>query len=460
MLRSLITLFTLYFSLAQAQEIVISSNDLQSKMEMGLRYLEATQQQSTSGTDYFKGEWPSTINNEARILFLGKKGKKAYDSNCFTTSHIHNILAEIYLNNPNWQQIPPMLDLALDNIMLFKHDQTFKFWHVMDRPEHVSRKKHFDNPERYRQSGPNHFIYKSRYINSHANIFDDADDTAAAYMAILLNSKVKATENIKQQIPDSIGYIFANNRDIKRRNISWYNLFFGIASRTHAYMTWFGEEKSATPWRWFTPRGNQPNMPYGTNDVCPMVNANVVTTLAAYNELETPGVADACRLINRLVNKEKNNIYTVYYPTEFNFDYTVAKAVDAGVSCLEESVSRIVSRILQMQQADGSWKSEINNNDLQATLYAVTSLLKIGNILHYKSKAAIDLGLQYILKSAVIEENQCFWPGGVFFSGGTIVKKTHVWKSDAYTTALALEAINEYLLLTNANNNLTNTASY
>ena len=436
------------FSLkTNAQSPVINRPEIIDKIGRSLLHLEKSQQKETSGTDYFAGEWPSYLSNEARILFIGKKGKRAYDSNCFTTSLIHNILAETYLSNPQWTNIPPMLDLAIDNIKLFRHKDTFKFWHVLDRPEYISRAKHLKNPEKYRQSRPNNFMYKSRFINSYANVYDDADDTAAAYAALLLNHEVHRVLGDSTIRPDSIGYLFSANRDINRRNLNWYNIFYGISSRTNAYLTWFGEEKLATPWRWFTPKGNQPNMPFGANDVCPVVNANILKTLALYGEQDTDGVINACDLISRLMNKKNNTSYTVYYPTEYNLEYVVSGGIKAGVHCHSINTDDIVSHVMVSQNSNGSWSSEIKNNDLQATLYAVNALLKIGNIERHQSLANIEKGITYVLENEIMDDETSFWKGGIFFSGGTIMKKTHVWRSDAYTTALVVEMLNNYLLL-------------
>lgn len=446
-ITSYCALLSLVFSLnARAQNIDLDKTVIEDKIRRSLKYLESTQVKTTRGTDHFKGEWPSFLSNEARILFIGKKGKKAYDSNCFTTSLIHNILAEVYLNNPRWTNIPPMLDLALENIRLFQRDSTFKFWHILNRPKHISRSKHLRHPEKYRRSRPNHFIYRSRFINSYAHIYDDADDTATGHSALMLNYKVHQLLGNAKESPGNVGPIFANNRDIGRRNINWYNLFYGISSRTYAYLTWFGQEKVPTPWRWFTPRGNQPNMPFGANDVCPVVNANVLKTLAVYDELETEGVTNACDLIARLIQKKNNSVYTVYYPTEYNLEYAISGAIKAGARCEKINLMEITSHLISQQKDDGSWKSEIPNNDLQASLYAINTLLNMGYARQSEISDCVENGIKYVLSQEIAEDKTSHWKAGIFFSGGTIMKKTHVWRSDAYTTALVIEMLNNYLL--------------
>ena len=49
------------------------------------------------------------------------------------------------------------------------------------------------------------------------------------------------------------------------------------------------------------------------------------------------------------------------------------------------------------------------------------------------------------MSKGIESEHSLSWPGGIFFSGGTIVRKTVLWRSDAYTTALVLESLVKYL---------------
>ncbi|MEL7005494.1 MAG: hypothetical protein AAFN93_22595 [Bacteroidota bacterium] len=58
----------------------------------------------------------------------------------------------------------------------------------------------------------------------------------------------------------------------------------------------------------------------------------------------------------------------------------------------------------------------------------------------------VENGIKYVLSQEIAEDKTSHWKAGIFFSGGTIMKKTHVWRSDAYTTALVIEMLNNYLL--------------
>jgi hypothetical protein len=56
----------------------------------------------------------------------------------------------------------------------------------------------------------------------------------------------------------------------------------------------------------------------------------------------------------------------------------------------------------------------------------------------------IEKGIEYLLQKAQHNNGQTHWEGGVLFSGGTVVRTSLFWKSDAYTTALILRALVNY----------------
>ncbi len=58
---------------------------------------------------------------------------------------------------------------------------------------------------------------------------------------------------------------------------------------------------------------------------------------------------------------------------------------------------------------------------------------------------SINRAIAFIDSKKKIEQNQVFWTGGVFFSGGTVVRNTLFFTSDAYTTALVAMAYQKYL---------------
>lgn len=120
---------------------------------------------------------------------------------------------------------------------------------------------------------------------------------------------------------------------------------------------------------------------------------------------------------------------------------------------LQKSVNACVQMIIENQEKDGAWSSRksINKGDrIQSTLYAVSTLLQAD--LHTKIlyQCEIEKGIDFILSNAITEGNHTHWEGGVFFSGGTMIRKSLFWKSDALTTALIVEMLVNFqnLLLT------------
>jgi hypothetical protein len=53
----------------------------------------------------------------------------------------------------------------------------------------------------------------------------------------------------------------------------------------------------------------------------------------------------------------------------------------------------------------------------------------------------ISKALNYLLSKAQNPNGKLFWEGGVYFSGGTVIRNTLYWKSDALTTAIILESL-------------------
>ena len=106
----------------------INIEDIKKDISAGLKFLADSQRKETIGLNYFKGEWPSYIQLRTAFFLLG--AGRHYDSNCFAVASIHNVLAELYLVYPEYITIPPMLDLAMEQILTYRTDSsgTFGFW--------------------------------------------------------------------------------------------------------------------------------------------------------------------------------------------------------------------------------------------------------------------------------------------------------------------------------------------
>src|SRR4051812_32096740 len=82
-----------------------------------IRYLENSQQNNSAAGYYYSGEWQSVISMRKTYLLLSKP-PDTYDSNCFSTSAIHNSLAATFLIDPSTgKDIPAMLEKSMVRIL-------------------------------------------------------------------------------------------------------------------------------------------------------------------------------------------------------------------------------------------------------------------------------------------------------------------------------------------------------
>ncbi len=451
-------IFGWYYSFSQIQNQAhaeeLYSNSLL-HINKGLAYLKAAQQKENDSIFKFKGEWESQMSMNFWFPLLGGENSY-YDSNCFSVSTIHNILANIYLEYPEYSEMLPMLDLAFDRIMEYQSDGTFNFWNLLP-PTKPHRWFEKDTDQLVRR--PNNFPLKTKFMLKAANVTNDADDTAAGLMAINLRNKIK-----NNQIPDSLNNIhkiFDGYTDSDRRNRLWYNFWQGQGPESGAYLTWFGDEfESANRWNLVQeffhlstfflpfskmfPHAYQAYIPYGSNDLDPVVNANVLSVFSVYNNQKSKAQEEAIDFIEGDIKDRNYNYAATYYPNRYHIPYYVSKAYKNGVGELHKSCELIESFVLNKYFEENKWVSRdiINKEDqLHSTILAVNSLLNISGIESEKSEEAIISGIEYIFSNAIENENEVFWEGGVFFSGGTLVRHVLHWKSDAVTTSLVLEAL-------------------
>jgi hypothetical protein len=452
----------LQLSFAQESKSTIDSQELDLIIQKGLKFLENNQRSSsnyTAGQIYFKGEWPSKMGLKVSFFLLGKK-RFVDDSNCFAVASTHNVLANIYLRNPKYENIIPMLKMSMPRILAYKNDNKFNFWNALTPYRKLKKSDVIGQQPLVRR--PTNFKLKSKYINNAANIVEDADDTALGYIALKLYAQVTKQDSI---IPSSevISVIFENYRDINRKNRHWYNYLNGNDFDTGAFLTWLGEEYKFKKWNIIKviahnatfflpfsecfPRAYVPYIPYGSNDLDAVVNANVLNVLANYDALNTKGTEDAIRYLNKKSSKKKYDRLGIYYPNRYQFPYAVANAYCNGVKSLEPAKNNIVKFLISKQHKDGSWSARkiVNKKDiLQSTAYAVNALLNFDGMNHAKTRISIEKGIQFLINSKSKHKDEFFWKGGVFFSGGTVVRNTLYWKSDAFTTAIVLNAFSSY----------------
>ncbi len=452
-----------------AQELKINDSDidlhtnLKNSITLSLQYLQKTQRQQTSVGHWYKGEWPTQMCMERGFLLLGKK-KEIEDSNCFGVASIHNTLAQIYLANPEYSNIPDMLDLSFQKILDYKNEQTFNFWNLLPPNRKLKKGDVIGKQPLVRR--PTNYDLRTGYINKAANVVDDADDTSLGLIATNLRKRIKEREHEDDtlaKINYPIAPIFDKYRDQNRANWHWYNYLHAYNRHTGAYMTWLGQEYQFEEWSVVKgllhnaifylpisecyPHPYKSYIPYGSNDVDGVVNANVLYTLSLYNELNAKGVEPAIKYIERKCKSRNFDRVGSYYPNRYQFPYAVTQAYTNGVDQLEKSVGYLVKYLLETQDEDGGWSSRrvVSKRDrLQSTAYCLNALVNSGDIEGNKTKVAIEKAIKFLQNKAITDADGLHWKGGVFFSGGTVVRNHLVWKSDAYTTVIITNAFTKY----------------
>ena len=436
----------LFFSLT-----LFASQERRDKLEStiagALQYLEQTQVKEYVGFTHLKGEWETFMINAGGVPLLGGKGAKGRDSNCFATATIHNLLAETYMSNKSLDKIPAMLNLAIENIKTYRDGDSFNFWPLVPAIKGVVKRKEYNSGMSFVR-GPNGFQLNSRFMRKAANIANDADDTAQSYAALKLNEIINSS-NDNEKI--KIAPIFDEYRDIGRKKAHTMNLLGGLGSKTGAYLTWHAQEGKFFGITDFFPNKKGEYVVFGVNDIDGVVNSNVLYALALYGELgEAEGVEASCALLKKCI---KSGLYggrcDMYYPNRYTLHYAAVHAMTSGVSCLKGIEIDVIRDLKENQNEDGSWSLKWIDDTSQSTAFALNALLDSG-VRNREVEEMIEKGVDYLLKIAkvtglgVFIDEVVFWDGGVFFSGGTIIYHSILWKSDAVTTAYIVAALEKY----------------
>ncbi len=449
--------------------MVFASSEIQTLIDGGIKFLAKIQKKETHNTEYFKGEFTSTMTMDHSFPFLGWRGKFAPDSNNFTTASVYLALAQIYESNPqSYREIPPLLNLAHENMKLFRDGDGFGFWQFIPVREHVPHRlpNHplVQDPN-FKVRRSNNFFLKTLAFNFVENIPNDSDDTALGYIGISYQKKFHEAEpeifNAPMEIPSSIGSLFSRYVDVDRIKFNPFNRIYGtrrLKGPTGSFLTWFRDERPGV--RDTLPKIGDSYVPFGLNDIDCVVNANILSALARYDQLESGGgTKGACSFLNQVVKNKTYATCGMYYPNWYNYFHNATMALNNGALCLEENLDMLINDLLEDQFEDGQWHSYFNGEDfdeIQATAYAFSALvniklshqkyhLQISTKLMEKINQALDKSYRWLVKEATRHDDKSVsWSGGIFFSGGTVVRKAVTWRSDAYTTALIIRSLNYY----------------
>ncbi|MBA4851156.1 hypothetical protein [Emticicia sp. BO119] len=422
-----------------------------------LSFLIKTQCDSTITGKQYAGEWPVYMNLIETYIFIGKK-RKARDSNCFNISAVHNFLSEIYLHDTTLHELKPVLAKAFNEIKTYEVDKRYNFWKLLPA---VRNHRMFGKDPHLLVRRPTNYPLNSRFINKTANVPEDADDTALANTATYYHNRI-FNDTLK-----ALSYAgFDEYLDKKRKNRNWYNFMLPTPGQSGAYLTWHHQEYEYDHWNPVTtyfsllfifspfssafPVAYEPWIPFGANDVDVVVNSNILNYLSLTSQVnKSAGKNGALKVIGHCVRKNLWSTGAVYYPNSYHIDFAVAKAFRNGVEELAETTKKIVKHLTETQQPNGSFESKpwVNKKDIiQSTAYALHAMID----LRAKGMAIPDQNIrkafEFLLTKAQRKDGMCHWEGGVYFSGGTLLRNILIWQSDAYTTALIASCFQRYYL--------------
>ncbi|MGR3810655.1 hypothetical protein [Jiulongibacter sp. NS-SX5] len=421
--------------------------------EGALTFLVNSQTDSTIKGVQYKGEWPVYMELTEPFFFIGRR-QRARDSNCFTVSAIHNLLAEIYVNDTSQKQLLPVLDAAFEEVLSYQTNTEFNFWKNLAPPKDHKRRPGKHQLPLVRR--PTNFSFKPRLVMKMANVPNDADDTNQGNLAVWYHNQITG-----DTLELASAQKFEEWVDLKRQNRNWYNYLLHTRKNSGAYLTWLDQEYNYGFWNPLYgylsvlsiflptssayPKAYEPWIPFGANDVCPIVNANILTYLAESGQLEeAQSVTSSVEVITRMTRKDLWHTAGVYYPNAQHLSYSIAKAYASGVTQLQEAASNTLRYLSTSQTENGAYVSKpwVNYRDsVQTTTYALSALLNLKEAGMAVDDSLILKSLDFLLKKAQEGDKGISWKGGIYFTGGTALRNILHWDSDAYTTALIAEAL-------------------
>jgi hypothetical protein len=431
--------------------------EVEDAFKSSLSFLINSQVDSTIDGEQYAGEWPVYMELTEAYLFIGKK-QKALDSDCFTISAIHNFLAEIYMRDTSLTELKPVLDHAYNEIKTYATGLEYNFWKPLPPDKNhklFGTKKHIQLVRR-----PTNFKSKARLVQKMMNVTNDADDTNQANLATWYHNII-----FKDTLSYASASVFEAWTDKKRQNRNWYNYLFHNKKNSGAYLTWLKEEHKYGIWTPIHsylsvlsiflpsssayPRSYEPWVPWGANDVDPIVNANVLTYLGQSGQLKaSPSNLGATQMLNKMVDREMWSTAGVYYPNAFHLPYAVARAYKSGAKELQPAAEKCATFLSQIQTPNGFYFSRkwVNNRDtMQSTAYALHALLDLKEMDIPIAIEKLNQPLRYLLNHQNTSEEGTSWTGGIYFTGGTALRNIINWHSDAYTTALIAGSLQRIL---------------
>lgn len=395
------------------------------EIRSALSFLEYHQVDLADGYD--PGQWRARVTSYVPSpIGVGKFGVPYEEPTAFVSASVANVLAEIYTLNPRYENILAMLDRTREGLNLYRWGALFNFY-----PPAVSKGVKIRAPR---------YMYLARQWKGFANIPPDADTTSVTHTFL---QHLEHLNSATAPLPPQVLKAFATARDVHRTPHT-YNALQGHVN-TGAYLTWlYDENNQAMPRNIFAAPHRGTRIPFNKNDVDCVVNGNVLKLLTLAGNTSNSGYQASCSHLNRVVRLKQFYFCGMYYPSYYALPYTIATALEAGASCLQPSQERVLNYILSKQNKDGSWRNSFlaRPDYIQSTAWALNTLLLLGNPENELHRQRVRRGVRFLLSQARRDnEGRLFWSGQVFFAATFIARYPVVWRSTAYTTALATKAL-------------------
>lgn len=407
--------FTLILSL-----ILLGSSafarDYHPEILSALKHLELAQAKTRGA--YEPGQWPTDVTAILlpSLVGVGRWGKPYPEATIFTTATIVNVLRQIQTEDSRYRLIGPMVKKAYDGYGAYAMPPFFNFYPLRKRNGAWVR-------------GPRSF-FLAPYFRGLANVPPDADTTSVTYLSL------------PAPVPSQVLSAFARFRDVDRQP-HYYNQDLGIIN-SGAFLTWLMDEKDPKMPKKFGHPELGPRIPFGTNDVDCIVNANVLNLLAARGKTSVKGFAEGCELVQKAIDKNQYGRCGIYYPNDYLLQLRVAELHELGAKCLQSRHRRIVKYILETQHPNGSWSNAPPNRPdrVHSTALALNTLMMLGDRDNTEHRERAHKGIQFLLNHRRQDrEGNFYWKGEVFFSAVAQARYSVVWRSSSYTTVLAARAL-------------------
>lgn len=296
------------------------------------------------------------------------------------------------------------------------------------------------------------------------NIPNDADDTATVVAIQKLHSVLQPRDHVS---PDVAALrLLTRFRDLARAKRDLRNDWIGN-SDSGAFLTWLKDENQDA----FS-GASSGIIPLGVNNIDCVVNANALFSMALNGGTQWAGFADARQL---LVNVVRTRSWTegcnLYYPQLMMFPYAFTRAYREGRLFndpgMREAMGILLRDLLGMQESDGSFPGGDDKTRHLSTALAANALLNIGGMiadeedLFNEYQSAIGKAIRFLVSerqrhhlvfsdangSRIAAPGGAVgfgWDSGLFFSG-SFGDLAH-WRSEAYSTAIVLEALVKFSL--------------